>query len=36
VAAIHDGQLARVVQLARAWADERMDSGSDSAGDART
>lgn len=36
VAAIHDGQLARVVQLARAWTDERMDSGSDSAGDART
>jgi hypothetical protein len=36
VAAIHDGQLARVVQLARAWADERMDSGSDLAGDART
>jgi hypothetical protein len=36
VAAIHDGQLARVVQLALAWIDERMDSGSDSAGDART
>jgi hypothetical protein len=36
VTAIHDGQLARVVQLARAWGDERMDSGSDSAGDART
>ena len=36
VAAIHDGQLARVVQLAHAWADERMNSGSDSAGDART
>jgi hypothetical protein len=36
VVAIHDGQLARVVQLARAWTDERVDSGSDSAGDART
>jgi hypothetical protein len=36
VAAIHGGQLGRVVQLAQGWANERTGSGGDSAGNART
>jgi hypothetical protein len=35
VAAIHEGQLARVVQLARAWADERVGPAGEPGSDAR-